>query len=138
MLAPDHVGLTVHDQPALYWLASEAVTTSITVEVIVMKADGVKPILRAMLPPLLGPGIQQIRLANHNIHLVPDAHYEWSVTLRHQQADLLDTVGFKGVSAYDRGKERFSDSHHTIPLQFLDQALPTEVQHLSGTRLIAF
>ena len=81
VLAPDHVGLTMHDQPALYWFVSETVMTPIEVEVTLMEADGVKPIMKAKLPPPIGPGIQRVNLSEHGVHLAPGGQYEWSVAL---------------------------------------------------------
>jgi hypothetical protein len=103
VLAPDHVGLTVHDQPTLYWFVSEPVTTPTEVEVIVMEAEGVKPILRAKLPSPIGPGIQQVRLADHNVRLVPGAHYEWSVAFvldpKRRSRDIVVSAGIERVTS---------------------------------------
>lgn len=103
VLAPDHVGLTAHGQPTLYWFVSEPVTTPTEVEVIVMEADGVKPILRATVPPPIGPGIQQLRLADHHVYLMPGAHYEWSVALvldpKRRSRDIVVSGGIERVTA---------------------------------------
>ena len=172
LLAPDHVGLTSHDQPALYWFVSDTVSTPIEVEITLIEADGVKPIMKAKFQPPIEPGIQRVNLADHGVHLAAGGRYEWSValvldpkrrsrdivvsggiervdngqvdavpsdetpnldivsrsakagfwydtimgmsdliaasptdqSLRRQRADLLETVGLKEVSLYDRGK----------------------------------
>src|SRR5262245_36475783 len=42
VLAPDHTGLTVQDQPTLYWYVSQVPTQA--VEVTLIEAQGVKPL----------------------------------------------------------------------------------------------
>ena len=81
VLAPDHIGLTVHEQPSLYWFVSDTVTTPVEVEVTLIEENGVKPIMKQKLSPPLGPGIQQVNLSEHNVHLTPGAKYQWSVAL---------------------------------------------------------
>jgi hypothetical protein len=102
LLAPDHVGLTSQDQPALYWFVSETVTTPIEVEVTLMGADGVKPIMKAKLSPPIEPGIQRVNLADHGVHLAPGAQYEWSVALvldpKRRSRDIVVSGGIERVN----------------------------------------
>ena len=103
VLAPDHIGLTVHDQPALYWFVSETVTTPIEVEVTLIEADGVKPIMKAKLPPPVGPGIQRLNLAEYGVHLTPGARYEWSIALvldpKRRSRDIVASGGIERIDA---------------------------------------
>lgn len=102
LLAPDHVGLTTHDQPVLYWFVSETVTTPIEVEVTLMEAEGVKPIMKAKLEPPIGPGIQRVNLSEHGVHLTPGAQYEWSVALvldpKRRSRDIVVSGGIERVN----------------------------------------
>lgn len=101
VLAPDHVGLTAHDQPALYWFVSDTVTMPIEVEIIVIEANGVKPIMKAKLTPPIGPGIQRVNLADYGVHLMPGAQYEWSVALvldpKRRSRDIVVSGGIERV-----------------------------------------
>ena len=103
VLAPDHIGLTVHDQPALYWFVSETVTTPIEVEVTLIEADGVKPIMKTKIAPPVGPGIQRLNLAEHGVHLAPGAQYEWSVALvldpKRRSRDIVASGGIERIDA---------------------------------------
>lgn len=107
VLAPDHVGLTTHDQPALYWFVSETVMTPIEVEVTLMEADGVKPIMKAKLPPPIGPGIQRVNLADHGVHLAPGGQYEWSVALvldpKRRSRDIVVSGSIERVTTEQAG-----------------------------------
>jgi len=103
LLAPDHVGLTSHDQPALYWFVSETVTTPIEVEVTLMEADGVKPIMKAKFQPPIEPGIQRLNLADHGVHLAPGGQYEWSVALvldpKRRSRDIVVSSGIERIDS---------------------------------------
>jgi hypothetical protein len=103
VLAPDHVGLTVHDQPSLYWFVSETVSTPIEVEVTLIEEDGVKPIMKQKLSPPLGPGIQRLNLSEYGVHLTTGARYEWSVALvldpKRRSRDIVASGGIERVDA---------------------------------------
>jgi hypothetical protein len=94
--------LTAHDQPALYWFVSETVTNPIEVEVTLMEANGVKPIMKVKLPPPIGPGIQRVNLADHGVHLAAGAQYEWSVSLvldpKRRSRDIVVSGGIERVN----------------------------------------
>jgi len=80
VLAPQaHTGLTVKEQPVLYWYLSQE--TRHPVEVILADQLSVKPLLAIRLNPPLQPGMQRVRLADHNIRLTPGVLYTWSVAL---------------------------------------------------------
>jgi Domain of Unknown Function (DUF928) len=79
VLAPDHSGLTISEQPSLYWFISGP--TSLPVELTVMDPEGVQPILETRLPAPVKAGVHRVRLADHNIRLKPGAAYQWSVTV---------------------------------------------------------
>src|SRR6266487_987668 len=78
VLAPkDHVGLTTHAQPSLYWFLSQL--TSSPLEFILIRrasltpetqADDGKPILQIQLTPPLKAGIQRVDLAAHQVELL--------------------------------------------------------------------
>jgi len=75
----EHTGLTVQEQPVLYWYLSQE--TQHPVDIILTDRQSVKPLLETRLPPPLQPGIQLVRLADYNIRLAPGVVYKWSVAL---------------------------------------------------------
>jgi hypothetical protein len=79
VLAPDHVGYTVKEQPCLYWFISKP--TSYPVEITVTERKAVKPLLEKVLNGSGAAGIQSICLADHGVGLKKDVTYKWFVTL---------------------------------------------------------
>jgi len=79
VLAPDHSGFTTSDQPSLYWFISTA--TTLPVEITVMDADGIQPIVETKLPEPVTAGVHRIRLSDYNVHLKPGAAYRWFVSV---------------------------------------------------------
>ena len=78
VLAPDHVGLTVSEQPALFWFVSQA--TGVRIEITLIDSQGVKPIVETSIARA-APGIYRFSLAEFNVRLKPDEEYQWSVSL---------------------------------------------------------
>jgi hypothetical protein len=78
-LAPDHSALTTSEQPSLYWFISNS--TSLPIELTVIDSKGIKPILETRLPAPVKEGIQQVRLADHKIHLKQGEAYRWFVAV---------------------------------------------------------
>src|SRR3972149_4180102 len=61
-LAPNHTGLTVSDQPSLFWFISN--TAPFPVELTVADPQGEKPLLETRISLPSQPGGQRIRLAD--------------------------------------------------------------------------
>ena len=81
-LAPDHPGLTVHEQPALYWDVSSS--TSHRVKFTLINADTNLLVTERYLPSRQRAGIQVIRLDEHEIRLAIGVPYRWLVTLEYE------------------------------------------------------
>jgi hypothetical protein len=81
---------------------SDTVTTPVEVEVTLIEENGVKPIMKQKLSPPVGPGIQQVNLSEHNVHLTPGAKYQWSVALvsdpKRRSLDVVATGGIERVA----------------------------------------
>ena len=79
-LVPDHLGLTINDQPTLYWYLSEPVQYPIVFTV--NDETQVKPIIETTLS-LIRPtaGIHGMPLQNLNVKLELDKEYQWFVNL---------------------------------------------------------
>ncbi len=79
VLAPDHSGLTISEQPSLYWFISTA--TSLPVEVTLMDPRTVEPLLEARLTGSTQGGAQRIDLARYGIRLAPGVPYRWYIAV---------------------------------------------------------
>jgi hypothetical protein len=78
-LAPDHVGVTSHRQPDLYWYISKP--TSSHIEFTLNDELRGKTVIRADLPSAKHAGIQAIKLSDFNSELSPGIVYQWFVTV---------------------------------------------------------
>ena len=91
VLAPDHVGLTVKEQPCLYWYISKPLPYSFELTVIERKAE--KPLFENSIKNPERGGIQSIRLTDYGVHLRRNIQYKWFVTLvtdaNHRSKDIL-------------------------------------------------
>ena len=91
VLAPDHIGLTIHDQPSLYWYVSKPIPHS--VELTVIERNAVKPLIEKVVNGPERGGIQAVRLADYGVHLRRNVPYKWFVTLvtdsEHRSKDIL-------------------------------------------------
>jgi hypothetical protein len=83
VLAPDHVGLTIREQPSLYWYLSKPVSGM--VEFTLIDSTSLTPILETQLRTPLEAGIQPIHLSDYGIQLATGVSYSWFVAL------VLDT-----------------------------------------------
>jgi hypothetical protein len=78
-LVPDHVGLTVHEQPSLYWFISQ--TTNYPIELTVIEDQAVRPIMEKRLDNVVKPGIQCVRLTEYGLRLKTGVDYRWFVAV---------------------------------------------------------
>ncbi len=99
VLAPDHTGLTVQEQPALYWFASAVVDAPI--ELTVIDEKGIQPVLETRLAPPTQPGVQRVRLADYGVRLTAGERYQWSIALvldpEHRSKDITATGAIKRI-----------------------------------------
>jgi len=79
LLAPDHVGFTLQEQPVLFWFTPTNHNLSYEFTLIGDNADA--PLIEAKLASPARGGVQQIRLADYKAKLVPGERYLWSVAL---------------------------------------------------------
>jgi hypothetical protein len=79
VLAPGHIGLTVREQPDLYWFASDVVTNPVELTLTLEKGD--TPLLEKRLPAPTKAGIQRVRLSDYGVKLISGERYSWSITL---------------------------------------------------------
>ena len=79
VLAPDHSGLTVTEQPSLFWFISSV--TSAPVELTVMDPRATEPVFETRISPPVAPGVHRLRLADHGVRLSPGVPYRWFVAV---------------------------------------------------------
>jgi len=78
-LVPDHVGLTIQEQPSLYWFLSES--TEYPVELTVIEAHAEKPLVEKRISGVIQPGVQCVRLADYGVRLKQGSVYQWFVAI---------------------------------------------------------
>jgi hypothetical protein len=79
VLAPGHTGLTVREQPDLYWFASDVVTNPVELTLTLEKGD--TPLLEKRLQVPTHAGVQRVRLSDYGVKLIPGERYNWSISL---------------------------------------------------------
>lgn len=77
VLAPNHVGLTVQEQPTLYWYLSKP--TNLPIEVTVIEDQAISPLLEKRISVPIQAGINRIRLADDGASLSLGKQYRWFV-----------------------------------------------------------
>ena len=126
VLAPDHTGLTISEQPTLYWFLTEPLDTPL--EIILTDGDGVSPLLEFRLPSPAQAGIQRIRLADHHVRLAPGVRYEWSIALiidaTHRSRDIFATGSIERI-----------DSSPAIQAQLAQASMPERPRHYAAAGL---
>lgn len=79
VLVPDHVALTVSEQPALYWYLSKP--SSVRVEIVLIDDKGESPLVEYAVPNAAGPAVHRVDLAQHKVALKPEVEYQWSISV---------------------------------------------------------
>jgi hypothetical protein len=79
VLAPNHTGLTISEQPVLYWFISSA--SSLPVEITVVDPQKSEPLLELQVKPPIVQGVHRIRLADHGVRLERGVVYQWYVAV---------------------------------------------------------
>jgi hypothetical protein len=78
-LVPDHVGLTIASQPALYWYLSKPTTSPIIF--VLVDTRSIQVVHDITLSPQPQPGVQFVRLKDFGIVLEPNVQYRWYITV---------------------------------------------------------
>ena len=80
-LVPDHVGLTVSEQPRLYWYLSADDPGAVAFELTLIDGESIDPIIDARISPPTQAGLQRIDLSEYGVSLALGQEYQWSVSL---------------------------------------------------------
>ena len=90
VLAPNHVGLTSQEQPALYWYISQ--DAHYPMDVMIAEEGHFDALLDIRLLPPLQAGIHELRLKDYGITLLPEVPYRWTVRLSNPQGSENPTA----------------------------------------------
>lgn len=77
-LAPDHAGLTISAQPALYYFLPDR--SGVRVAVWLAEDPAAQPLLQKDVAPPPRAGIQRLELKALGVTLAPDVLYRWTVS----------------------------------------------------------
>jgi len=91
LLAPRHTGLTLSEQPTLYWFSSEAIKCP--VELTILMGKEMKSILQVRIADETRAGFHPIHLADHGIRLQTGAVYQCFISMvtdpKHRSKDII-------------------------------------------------
>jgi Domain of Unknown Function (DUF928) len=109
----DHVGLTVQEQPVLYWYLSQE--AKYPVEVTLTDRQSIRPLLEKRLAPPLQPGLHVLRLADYGVHLTPGVPYKWSVALitnpTARSQDIITSGGIERTTPSDELRSQLAQAN---------------------------
>ena len=113
VLAPEHVGITTKEQPALFWYQSK--TANAKFELTLVEGEKVKPVLEITVDGIKEAGIHRLKLSDHQVKLAPNVEYQWVVALvtdpENRANDIITSGMIKRIepSAELRDKLRKTD-----------------------------
>ncbi len=103
-LVPEVAGHTLQAQPVLYWYL--AGKTDDRIDFALIGVDPINPILETTLAGPFEPGIQRIRLADHDATLEPNLEYQWFVRIiPNPEQRLYDRVIGGGIQRLEPSAE---------------------------------
>jgi hypothetical protein len=77
VVAPAQTGLTIQEQPTLYWYNSSTARTGVRVSIVADSSN--QTVLDMQLAGTAEPGIHPFRLRDTKVRLAMDTDYQWSV-----------------------------------------------------------
>ena len=80
VLSPDHIGLTMFEQPVLFWFIAQL--TSQPVEVMITDEGNTQKLLDVRILPPIRPGIHKVELKDYGIRLQHNTTYQWKIILQ--------------------------------------------------------
>jgi uncharacterized protein DUF928 len=78
-MAPEHTGLTVTEQPTLYWFISAP--TSHPIEITIVDPAASEPLVEMRLDPPVTSGVHAVSLAERGVRLASGVVYQWYVAV---------------------------------------------------------
>ncbi len=127
VLAPDHAGLTIKEQPCFYWYMSKL--TTYPIEFTLIEAQAINPLLEKRIAVPKQPGIQQIRMADlGDVHLRKGFRYKWFIALvldpDHRSKDIISGAEIEMVELNEALQSELENSSKAIhPHIYADEGL---------------
>jgi hypothetical protein len=110
VLAPDDIGLTIVEQPSLFWFQSEPADAMF--ELTLLQEGEVNPLIQVQLHRAASAGIQRLRLSDFGVKLAPGIEYQWVVALvsdpDNRSTDLIASGVIKRVEGSTELKQQIS------------------------------
>ena len=97
LLAPEHVGLTLQEQPVLYWFTPTKQDRAFSFEFTLIGDNAETPLVETKLSPAAQAGLQEIKLSDYKVKLLPGERYLWSVSLIMDAEERSANVVAKGA-----------------------------------------
>ncbi|MFW9917293.1 MAG: DUF928 domain-containing protein [Candidatus Thorarchaeota archaeon] len=79
VLTPDDIGLTVQEQPSLYWFLSEL--PNYPIELTIIEEGAIYPMLETPITAAERPGVQSVQLTDYNVRLQQGIQYKWFIAI---------------------------------------------------------
>ncbi len=89
-LAPNHLGVTIREQPTLYWYLEQ--DSDIAVDFTLVDGKAANPLLEIAYPPPLRAGVHAVDLAEHGLRLETGITYEWTAALVMDERQVHPTI----------------------------------------------
>jgi hypothetical protein len=89
-LAPNHLGVTIREQPTLYWYLEQ--DSDIPVDFTLIDDKAADPLLEIAYPPPLRAGFHAVDLAEHRFRLQTGVTYEWTAALVTDERQIHPTI----------------------------------------------
>jgi len=115
VLAPNHVGLTTQEQPALFWYQSQP--SRARFELAVTEEGKFKPLINVKIEEAAKAGVQELKLTDQHVKLSPDVEYQWVVALvtdpDNRSKDLIASGIIKRIAPSDELKAKLAKGPKT-------------------------
>lgn len=90
ILAPNHVGFTIRDQPTLYWHSAQAPAGRVVFRLIAQ--DSATTVDERTLPESSCVGFYRFNLAGNGVTLKPETNYRWQVAIAAADQDTREVI----------------------------------------------
>jgi hypothetical protein len=89
-LAPNHLGVTIREQPTFYWYLEQ--DSDIAVDFTLIDGKAASPLLEIAYPPPLRAGYHAVDLAERGFRLETGITYEWTAALVMDERQVHPTI----------------------------------------------
>jgi hypothetical protein len=117
VLVPEATGLTLREQPVLYWYL--AATTDAPIEFVLRDIAADETIVEATLPTPETAGVQRLALSDHGVKLTPGTEYFWMIKLVRnpddRSYDRLAGGGVERIAASPQLEEELAAENASRP-----------------------